>query len=204
MSVRSIFVLCSSHSKAATSLVSMKFPHFNFVHDRFPATSAKSPVCDQYVCTVHHTAILVYVHRPAHQSSHFLNINTITPYLTQWCSYLSSTILASKGSSQPSVHSQWASRNVITCPFTCFAPRSLARIKPDRFSVLRTWTGTGNVDTWSSNCFPKCSERSIKFKNFYQIHETVTTSGASYHLEAWSSSIQFLPLRKQTESPLQQ
>lgn len=71
----------------------------------------------------------------------------ITSMMGQTTVVLSSAILDSKGSSQPSVHSQWASRNVITCPVTCFAPRSLALIRPDLFSVRYTYVGTGNVFT---------------------------------------------------------
>lgn len=58
-----------------------------------------------------------------------------------------STILANKGSSQPSVHSQWASRKVITCPFTCLAPSNLALINPERFPVRKTYVWTGKVLT---------------------------------------------------------
>ena len=37
-----------------------------------------------------------------------------------------------RGSSHPSVHSQWASRNVMTDPLTCFAPSNLKNIEPIR------------------------------------------------------------------------
>lgn len=61
--------------------------------------------------------------------------------------YLFSTILAKSGSSQPSAHSQCASKKVITSPFTCLAPSNRALISPERFSVLRTLVVTGRVAT---------------------------------------------------------
>jgi len=62
-------------------------------------------------------------------------------------SHLSSQILASSGSSQPRVHSQCASRKVITCPRAAAAPRSRARISPDRCSIRRIFTGTSSFFT---------------------------------------------------------
>lgn len=61
--------------------------------------------------------------------------------------YLFNTILAKRGSSQPSAHSQCASRNVITSPLTCLAPSNRALISPERFSVLKTLVSTGRVAT---------------------------------------------------------
>lgn len=46
--------------------------------------------------------------------------------------YLFSATRANRGSSQPSVHSQWASRKVMTSPLTSLAPIKRARISPDR------------------------------------------------------------------------
>lgn len=69
----------------------------------------------------------------------------ITSMIGQTTVCRSFAILDSSGSNQPSVHSQCASRNVITWPLTCFAPRSLALIRPDLFSVRYTYVGTGSV-----------------------------------------------------------
>lgn len=71
----------------------------------------------------------------------------MTSMIGQTTVCLSLAILESNGSNHPSVHSQCASRNVITCPLTCFAPRSLALIRPDLFSVRYTYVGTGSVFT---------------------------------------------------------
>jgi hypothetical protein len=86
----------------------------------------------------------------------------MTSMMGQTTVFLSWTIRERSGSSQPSVHSQWASRNVMTWPLTCFAPRRRALIRPERFSVRRTITGTGSVLTYSSNLRPRCSARHVK------------------------------------------
>lgn len=45
-----------------------------------------------------------------------------------------------------------------TWPLTCFAPNSLALIRPDLFGILKTWTGTGSVLQYSSSWEPRCSK----------------------------------------------
>uniref|UniRef100_A0A6B0ULI0 Putative secreted protein n=1 Tax=Ixodes ricinus TaxID=34613 RepID=A0A6B0ULI0_IXORI len=64
---------------------------------------------------------------------------------------LSSAILARRGSSQPLVHSQWASRNVSTFPLACAAPSSRALMSPVRLCALTTLVGTGSLETYSSS-----------------------------------------------------
>lgn len=81
----------------------------------------------------------------------------ITSIIGHTTVFLFSTIRAKRGSNHPSVHSQWASKKVITCPLTCFAPNNLARISPERFSVRNKWTGTGSFLTYSSSLRPRCS-----------------------------------------------
>lgn len=61
--------------------------------------------------------------------------------------HLSSFILASSGSSQPRVHSQCASRKVITCPVEAAAPRSRARISPDLCSIRMIFMETSSFFT---------------------------------------------------------
>lgn len=74
----------------------------------------------------------------------------------------SSTILAIKGSNHPTVHSQWASRKVMTWPLDSAAPINRALISPDRFPVRSTFTGTLNFETYSSSSFPKWSVKRRK------------------------------------------
>lgn len=50
----------------------------------------------------------------------------------------------------PTVHSQWASRKVRTCPCASWAPISRALTKPTRSWVRRTRVGTGSLATYSS------------------------------------------------------
>lgn len=85
----------------------------------------------------------------------------ITSIIGHTTVFLFSTILAKRGSSQPSVHSQWASKKVITWPVTCWAPKSRARMRPERFSVLRTCTETGSVFTYCSSFLPRCSGKNM-------------------------------------------
>lgn len=81
----------------------------------------------------------------------------ITSMIGQTTVFLFSTILANRGSNHPSVHSQWASKKVMTSPLTCLAPSNRALIRPDLFSVLQTNTGTGSVATYSSSWIPRWS-----------------------------------------------
>ena len=55
------------------------------------------------------------------------------------------------------LNKKYKPKNVMTEPLTCLAPKSRARINPDLVPVLKTCTGTGNFDTYSSNLWPKCS-----------------------------------------------
>lgn len=79
-------------------------------------------------------------------ASRFNNEFRITS-VAHLCSYLSSLMRARSGSSQPTVHSQWASRKVMTWPVVAAAPLSLALIRPERCSILRMRTGTSRVRT---------------------------------------------------------
>lgn len=62
-------------------------------------------------------------------------------------SYLSSAILANRGSSQPSVHSQCESKKVKTFPLASSAPLIRARMSPDLSGSLSVITGTGSFAT---------------------------------------------------------
>lgn len=79
---------------------------------------------------------------PPHVWSDAVTYSNVSSLMTSMMGHTtvrrSIAILASSGSSHPSVHSQWASRNVITCPLTFAAPMRRARMRPERFPVLRT------------------------------------------------------------------
>jgi hypothetical protein len=60
----------------------------------------------------------------------------------------------------PTVHSQWASRNVRICPRASRAPRSRALTRPSRSRVRRTRVGTASIATcFSSGSFRKAANR---------------------------------------------
>lgn len=106
-------------------------------------------------------------------------LSEMTSMIGQTTDFLSMAISWSRGSSQPSVHSQWASRNVSTlpykrkqvyktfkinwtlnnnkCTFAFLAPRSRARIRPERFPVLNTFTEVLSPAAYSSSFLPKKS-----------------------------------------------
>ena len=63
------------------------------------------------------------------------------------CGFLSLATSVRSGSSQPSVHSTWESRNVKTDPVAAFAPTNLALMSPSLSTDLRTFTVTPSPET---------------------------------------------------------
>lgn len=94
----------------------------------------------------------------------------MTSMIGQTTVFLSCAILDRSGSSHPSVHSQCASRKVMTCPLTCCAPRRRALIRPDRSFVRYTYTGTGKVLTYSSSLGPKWSGKNSEILHSLVAH----------------------------------
>jgi len=81
---------------------------------------------------------------------------------TEKLQYLSSAILASRGSIHPGVVSQCESRKTITSPVAFIAPAKRDLIKPDRFLLRTTMTFSESCFTWSSSGFFKFSENKKK------------------------------------------
>ena len=75
---------------------------------------------------------------PPHVMSEAVTYSKLSSEMTSMIGHTTAfrftAISASSGSSQPSVHSQWASRKVITEPFTFFAPKSLEGKKKEKWT----------------------------------------------------------------------
>lgn len=111
---------------------------------------------------------------------------------------LSSAILSNKGSNQPMVHSQWASRNVITWPFADAAPCSRARIRPDRLTVLRTCNiaqeDPMKISDWISN-IPH-SHRRYAFEKLVHFIKIIIYSAMIKRMVCWPHLLNNFPFQK--------
>ncbi len=99
------------------------------VHGTWKVTNELANVIEHsfHICSYHRK--LSFQLNPPHVISEAVTYSKVSSEMTsmmgQTTAFRFLAISANRGSSQPSVHSQWASRKVITEPFTCFAPSNL-------------------------------------------------------------------------------
>lgn len=108
---------------------------------RFIRNNTNRKKCDCITCT-----FLLMINRWLALAL-IIHVKSWKTHKAEWWAHLSSLMRASRGSSHPTVHSQWASKKVMTWPLVAAAPLSLARMSPERCSILRILTGTSRVRT---------------------------------------------------------